>query len=85
MILKELTLRIERMTKNKTEYGWVIEHKNSLGYAPKYWSGEINPLSWSDDHLDAIRFSREIDVHRFMNSCFDSENMFHRVSEHGWS
>ncbi len=68
-----------------TEFGWVIEREDSSIPTPLYWSGEVNPLSWSSDNLEAIRFARELDARRFMDRCFDLANMKHRVCQHGWS
>ena len=67
-----------------TQFGWVIEHKDSPVETPQYWSGEVNPFSWTANSYDAIRFARELDARRFANKCFDRENSNHRFCEHGW-
>lgn len=67
------------------ETGWVIEREGSPTSKPDYWTGSVNPLSWSEDHLEAVRFARQADAARFMHNCFDAANMSHRVAEHMWN
>lgn len=59
--------------------GWVIEHFNSPESAPSYWDG----VSWSANHLRAIRFLRSIDATRVRNETLMDER--HRIAEHIWS
>jgi hypothetical protein len=67
-----------------TEFGWVIEKHDSEPCEPLYWSCGVNPLSWSKDNLEAVRFARKEDAARFMDECFDHANMKNRIAEHGW-
>lgn len=66
-----------------SEFAWVIERGDSPTSSPLYLSGvSANPLEqhWSSDHLDAIRFCREVDARKVENMCMGA----HRVCEHGW-
>lgn len=63
----------------KDEFAWVIERGDSQPHSPTYWSG-ID--SWSQDHLDAVRFARKQDAERVAHSIRDGG--YHRVCEHGW-
>lgn len=60
------------------EFAWVIERGDSQPSAPTYWSG---PDQWSQDHLDAVRFSRKQDAERV--ACRLGQG-YHRIAEHGW-
>ena len=44
------------------EFAWVIERGDSQPSAPTYWSGHDD--RWSQDHMDAVRFSRKQDAER---------------------
>lgn len=66
------------MAKTTEEFGWVIERGDSETCAPTYWAG---PDRWSQDHMDAIRFSRKCDGERV--ACRIGQG-YHRVCEHGW-
>ena len=69
----------------QVETGWVIEKGDSPVSKPLYWTGAVNPLSWSDDHLEAVRFSRKEDAERFVEMCFDIEaEKDSRICEHEW-
>lgn len=67
------------------ESGWVIEHRDSPAYAPKYW---IGGAGWAEENLLAVRFARRIDAERVL-FWLDGEEppigqLPHRVAEHGW-
>lgn len=61
------------------ETGWVIERGNSQPSAPTYWAG---PDRWSQDHMDAVRFSRQIDAARVASR--ETWLAPHQVCEHVW-
>jgi hypothetical protein len=67
----------------KTEYGWVIERGDSTVDAPTYWAGPVNHglNTWSQNHMDAVRFARKDDAERVAPYLGDGH---HRVAEHGW-
>jgi hypothetical protein len=70
---------------SKQESGWVIEHENSEGSAPKYFTGKLTPaLQWSDpgDHANVCRFARKEDAERFAVGLDPARQ--HRIAEHGW-
>lgn len=67
-----------------TEYGWVIEHRNSEPCQPQYWCGN----GWLYDHMRAIRFARKIDAER-VAAGFNEDDPLpnetpHRIAEHAW-
>lgn len=69
----------------KTVFAWIIEHEDSEGSAPRYFTGKSTPaLRWSDpgNHADACRFSRRSDAERVCLGFYPPRN--HRVAEHGW-
>lgn len=61
------------------ETGWVIERGNSQPSTPTYWAG---PDRWSQDHMDAVRFTRQIDAARVASR--ETWLAPHRVCEHVW-
>jgi hypothetical protein len=61
------------------EIGWVIERGDSAVSAPKYWNGS----GWSDDHLQAIRFARQIDASRVC-AHLPPHIPMRRICQHGW-
>lgn len=70
--------------KNKTESGWVIEHRRSQPCEPEYWTG----YGWSKDNLRAIRFCRKADAEATLSG-FDEDDPLpnelpHRIAEHIW-
>ena len=77
-------MTIRRKKGNAMEYAWVIEHRRSQVSEPEYWAGN----RWSKNHLDAIRFARQVDAERSRDG-FDEDDPLpreqpHRVCEHGW-
>jgi hypothetical protein len=61
-----------------TEFGWCIERGDSERSAPAYWAG---PDRWSHNHLEAVRFTREVDGKAVALRLGAGQ---HRVCEHGW-
>jgi hypothetical protein len=61
------------------ETGWVIERGDSQPSTPTYWAG---PDRWSQDHMDAVRFTRQIDAARVASR--ETWLAPHRVCEHVW-
>lgn len=62
-----------------TEYAWVIERGDSPPSSPTYYTGGSD--GWSQDHLDAIRFSRKQDAER---AAYHLRWPNCRIAEHGW-
>lgn len=67
------------------EAGWLIELGRSPADAPDYWIGCGTPLSepfgrWSADHMDAVRFARQVDAERVAATIPTGT----RVCEHIW-
>src|SRR6185312_3151035 len=67
-----------KATLAEEEFGWVIERGDSSPSSPTYWSG---PDYWSQDHMDAVRFSRKQDAERVACRLHGGH---HRICEHGW-
>jgi hypothetical protein len=63
------------------EFGWVIEHDDSPGYAPMYFTLNEGSVGWSLDNLAALRFSREQDAIAFRTVFLTGQG---RVQQHGW-
>jgi hypothetical protein len=59
------------------EFAWVIEHDASDAPYLLYWAG---PNNWTQNNLEAIRFSRRLDADRVARIIGGN----HRVCEHGW-
>jgi len=72
--------QIARKILEEEESGWVIEHEESDGSAPRYFTG----VYWTDagDHSKALRYARECDA-KFVADHLDPPNK-HRVREHMW-
>lgn len=64
--------------------GWLIEQGDSPVSHPLYLAGygDGRPGSWSEDHLQAIRFARKDDADRAL-TLLDDEATY-RVCQHAW-
>lgn len=65
-----------------SEFAWVIERGDSDPATPTYWTGHD---AWSQDHMDAVRFARQIDAVNVAKREQPIWGLGHRVAEHGWS
>ena len=69
-----------------SEFGWVMEHKDSEPSVPSYfdaapWSLD-RPYPWTNDNLKAIRFARKEDAQK-MATYLKLDHVV-RICEHGW-
>ena len=69
------------------EYGWLIEANSSEVHSPAYFAGlmhsdrpngETIDFAWTNNHLDAVHFSRKRDAEVVAG------NYGHRIAEHVW-
>ena len=64
------------------DFAWVIERGDSRPSQPTYWAGiAATHSTWSEDHMDAVRFSRKQDAEKV--ACGLGQG-YHRVCDHGW-
>lgn len=67
-------------------FAWVIERGDSTVSEPKYWAaGQAEagrPSAWTSNHMQAIRFAREIDARRVTERIMQQIPV--RICEHGW-
>lgn len=65
------------------EVGWVIELVEQGPGGPYYWDGRAG-WTWTNDHMLAIRFAREIDAERVRKGLNGFRDRHGKVSEHMW-
>lgn len=74
------------------ENGWVIERADSSAAEPKYWcagfvesehsSDGTRFSDWTSNHLQAIRFARQLDAERVAERSL--KRVAVRICEHIW-
>lgn len=64
---------------SESEFAWVIERADTEPSAPAYWIGGSD---WSQDNLDAVRFSRKQDAEKVASQL---AGWHYRIAEHGWN
>lgn len=77
--------------RNRDESAWLIEHGDSSTAQPRYWAGagaycEVadarRSSSWTENHMQAIRFARKVDATRAAERCCHGITV--RICEHMW-
>jgi NTP pyrophosphatase (non-canonical NTP hydrolase) len=71
--------------KSETQTGWLIEAQNELMGNQPMWLEALDPLRWTQNSHEAIRFSRKKDASDVMVDLDILSHRFCFVSEHQWS
>lgn len=73
--------RASQMVLETETTAWLIEYGPSAPSRPRYWGGVHG---WTFDHLQAVRFARQVDAQSIAESMDDGVPGNYRIAEHMW-